>query len=54
MFQRPKNRFYIVENRGFRIKEHQIFNYVQKKGLSNFYPKRKVLSDGAHTEPLDL
>ena len=49
------NKPLLVENRGFRSKNHQIFSYVQKKkGLSNFYPKRKVLSDGVHTEPLDL
>ena len=45
----------LVENRGFHSKKHQIFSYVQKKrGLSNFYPKRKVLSDGVNTVPLDL
>ena len=45
----------LVENRGFRLKKHQIFSYIQKKrGLSNFYPKRKVLSDEVHTVPLDL
>ena len=49
------NKPLLVENRGFRSKNHQIFSYIQKKkGLNNFYPKRKVLSDGVHTEPLDL
>ena len=49
------NKPLLVENRGFRNKEHQIFSYVQKKKeLSNFYANRKVLSDGVHTEPLDL
>ena len=41
------NKPLLIENHGFRSKNHQIFSYVQKKkGLSNFYPKRKVLSDG--------
>ena len=45
----------LVENRRFRSKKHKIFSYIQKKrGLSNFYSKRKVLSDGVHTVPLDL
>ena len=44
-----------VENRRFRSKEHRIFSYVQKKKRSNnFYPKRKVLSDGIYNKPLDL
>ena len=49
------NKLLLVENRGFRTKEHQIFSYIQKKsGLNNFYPKRKVLSDEVHTVPLEL
>ena len=49
------NKPLLVENRGFRSKEHQIFSYIQKKrGLSNFYTKRKVLSNGVHTVPLEL
>jgi len=42
-------------NRGFRAKNNTIFTYVQeRKGFSYFYCKRKVLSDGIHTEPLDV
>ena len=49
------NKPLLVENRIFCTKEHQIFSCIQKKkGLSNFYPKRRVLRDGVHTEPLDL
>ena len=41
------NKPLLVENREFRTKEHQIFSYVEKKKrLSNFYPKRKLLSEG--------
>ena len=43
------------ENRGFQVKGHSVHTYIQKKkGLAYFYPKRKVLEDGIHTEPLDL
>ena len=42
-------------NRGFRTINHCVATYEQtKKGLSYFYPKRKVLSDGIHTVPLNL
>ena len=42
-------------NRGFRTINHVVATYEQtKKGLSYFYPKRKVQADGIHTVPLDL
>ena len=49
------NKPLLAENCGFRTKEHQIFSYIQKKkGLSNFYPKRKVLSNEVHMVLLDV
>ena len=37
-------------NRGFRTNSHSVATYEQvKKGLSYFYPKRIVESDGIHT-----
>ena len=42
-------------NRGFRFLNGSVRTYEQtKKGLAYFYPKRKVRSDGIHTDPLDL
>ena len=42
-------------NRGFRMIQHSVATYGQtKKGLSHFYPKRKVEEDGTHTKPLRL
>ena len=42
-------------NRGFRTINHCVATYEQtKKGLSYFYPKRVVVADGIHTEPLKL
>ena len=42
-------------NRGFRTIQHSVATYEQtKKGLSYFYPKRKVEEDGIHTKPLHL
>ena len=42
-------------NRGFRTIQHIVATYEQtKKGLSYFYPKRKVEEDGIHTKPLRL
>ena len=42
-------------NRGFRTVHHSVGTYEQtKKGLSYFYPKRFVDSDGIHTRPLTL
>ena len=42
-------------NRGFRVRNHAVFTYEQsKKGLSYFYPKRKLHSDGIHTDPLGI
>ena len=42
-------------NRGFRTIQHSVATYEQtKKGLSYFYPKRRVEEDGIHTKPLHL
>ena len=42
-------------NRGFRTNNHSVANYEQvKKGLSYFYPKRIVETDGLHIQPLNL
>ena len=42
-------------NRGFRTNNHSVATYEQvKKGLSYFYPKRIVETDGIHTLPLNL
>ena len=42
-------------NRGFRANNHSVATYEQvKKGLSYFYPKRIVETDGIHTQPLNL
>ena len=42
-------------NRGFRTNNHSVAICEQiKKGLSYFYPKRIVESDGIHTQPLNL
>ena len=42
-------------NSGFWTINHCVATYEQtKKELSFFYPKRKVLPDGAHTVPLNL
>ena len=42
-------------NRGFRTVHHSVATYEQtKNGLSYFYPKRIVDSDGIHTRPLNL
>ena len=42
-------------NRGFQVKDNAVWTYLQtKKGLSYFYPKRIVASDGIHTSPLLL
>ncbi len=42
-------------NRGFRKMNNSVMTYEQtKKGLSYFYPKRKVATDGIHTTPLDI
>jgi len=44
-----------VTNRGFQMREHQIYTYSQRKrGLNSFYCKRKVLADGINTVPLDI
>ena len=42
-------------NRGFRTVHHSGATYEQtRKGLSYFYPKRIVDSDGIHTSPLNF
>ena len=42
-------------NRDCRTVQHIVATYEQtKKGLSYFYPKRIVDSDGIHTRPLNL
>ena len=42
-------------DRGFGAKNHFVATYQQRiKGLSYFYPKRIVESDGSHTLPLQL
>ena len=42
-------------NRGFRTNNHSVATYGQvKKGLSYFYPKRIVETDGIQTQPLSL
>ena len=42
-------------NREFRTNNHSVATYEQvQKGLSYFYPKTKVETDGIHTQPLNL
>ena len=42
-------------NRGFRVRNNQIWTYTQERdALSYFYPKRKLLSDGVSSVPLDI
>ena len=42
-------------NRGFRTNNPSVATYEQvKEGLSYFYPKRIVETDGIHTQPLNL
>ena len=42
-------------NRGFRTNNHSVATYEQvKKGLSYFYPKRIVETDGIHIQTLNL
>ena len=42
-------------NRGFRTNNHSVATYEQvKKGVSYFYPKQIVESDGIYTQPLNL
>ena len=44
-----------IANRGFRTKNHSVYSCKQnKRGLSSFYCKRRVLNCGIKTEPLDL
>ena len=42
-------------NRGFRTNSHSVAVYERvKKGLSYFYPKRIVETDGIHIQPINL
>ena len=42
-------------NRGFRTNNHSVASYEHvKKRLSYFYPKRRVETDGIHTQPHNL
>ena len=42
-------------NRGFQTNNHSVATYEQvEKGLSHFYPKRIVKTDGIHTQPLNV
>ena len=42
-------------NRGFRTNNHSVATYEQvKKGLSCFYSKRVVVTNGIHFQPLNL
>ena len=44
-----------AENRGFRMVNGRMTTYKQEKlGLSAFYDKRWVFSDGVHTEPIEF
>ena len=44
----------MATNRGFRMRDGNIVTYEQEKlGLSAYYDKRWVLSDGIHTEPIE-
>ena len=44
----------MAENRGFRMRDGVMTAYHQiKLGLSSYYDKRRVLSDGVHTEPIE-
>jgi hypothetical protein len=62
--QISKNRFHNVlfndakdmcMNKGFRVVNNEMVTYIQqKKGLSYYYDKRRVLEDGVSTAPLDI
>ena len=42
-------------NMGFMCKNNVMLTYKQtKKGLSYFYPKRKMYHDGVSTDPLNV
>jgi hypothetical protein len=48
----PKNKDMCI-NRGFRVIDNHMITYTQeKKGMSYYYDKRIVLSDGVRTLPL--
>jgi hypothetical protein len=42
-------------NKGFRVVNNEMVTYIQqKRGLSYYYDKRRVLEDGVSTVPLDI
>ena len=42
-------------NKGFRVVNNMMYTYEQvRDAFSYFYPKRKVLTDGVSTTPLDI
>jgi hypothetical protein len=42
-------------NKGFRVVNNEMVTYIQqKRGLSYYYDKGKVLADGVSTVPLDI
>ena len=46
---------FTANKRGFRTNNHSVATYEQfTKGLSYFYPKRLVKTDGIRTQPLNL
>ena len=50
-----KNEKDTCTNKGFRVINNEMITYTQnKKGLSYYYDKRKVLADGVSTVPLDI
>ena len=45
----------VCTNRGFRVIDNHMITYTQeKKGMSYYYDKRVVLSDGVSTLPLPI
>ncbi len=45
----------IVKNSGFRVYDNKIYSYeIEKSGLSYYYDKREVLSDGVSTKPMKI
>ena len=46
---------HMVNNRGFKVTDHQVSTYTQRKsGLNYQYIKRKVCDDGVSTVPLSI
>ncbi len=45
----------VCTNRGFRVIDNHMITYTQEmKGMSYYYDKRIVLSDGVSTLPLPI